>query len=133
MDCLFCKIVAGEIPSYKIYEDEYTLAFLDISNDSIGHTLVTPKNHIKNIAECDDKTALNVAKTVNKVVNHYINNCGFTGANVFNNCNQSAGQVIMHLHYHILPRVEGDKVEKWNIDGKNTESLENVCNKLKIK
>ena len=64
MDCLFCKIINGEIPSYKIYEDEFTYSFLDISNDCNGHILVIPKKHCKNILDCDEVTLSHLFQTV---------------------------------------------------------------------
>lgn len=131
-NCLFCKIVKGEIPSYKIYEDEYTYAFLDIANDGEGHTLVIPKKHADSISDVSREDLTHVINTVQKVSNHYIENCGFDGVNVFNNCNESAGQVIMHLHFHILPRKNGDVIEKWCIDGKHDKQLEDVYNQLKM-
>ena len=131
-NCLFCKIVKGEIPSFKIYEDAYTYAFLDISNDGAGHTLVVPKHHAKSIADVSQEDLAHVMNTVQKVSNHLIENCGFDGVNVFNNCNESEGQVIMHLHFHILPRKDGDVIEKWHIDGKHGKTLEEVYELVKM-
>ena len=71
-DCIFCKIIKGEIPCYKIYEDEYTFAFLDIAGDVDGHTLVIPKKHCKNILDCDEKTLEYVMKTVQKISKHFL-------------------------------------------------------------
>ena len=88
-DCLFCKIIKGEIPCYKIYEDKYTLAFLDISNDGIGgHTLVLPKIHTENITTSSQFILNKIMSTVKKISRHYIKDCGFDGVNVFNNCNE---------------------------------------------
>ena len=64
MDCIFCKIIKGEIPSYKIYEDEYTYAFLDINPVSEGHTIVIPKKHVVNILDADNKTLSHVISTI---------------------------------------------------------------------
>lgn len=131
-DCIFCKIISGEIPCYKIYEDDYTLAFLDISNDIYGHTLVIPKKHVKNILDCDLKTLNRVMKTIKKVSNHYIKDCGFDGVNIINANNESAEQSVFHLHFHIMPRKNNDglkiypKLEKLSID------LKDVQNNLKI-
>ena len=81
-DCIFCKIIKGEIPSYKIFEDEKTLAFLDIAGDFYGHTLVIPKTHAKNVLDvsADDLSA--VMSTVKRVANHYVSGCGFDGVNI---------------------------------------------------
>lgn len=131
-NCIFCKILNKEIPSYKIYEDEFTYAFLDISKDVFGHTLVIPKKHVTNILDADATTLENVIKTVKKVSKHYTQNCGFEGVNIMNANHESAGQTVFHLHFHIIPRKTGDGVDAWpKFDGSN-EELQNVCEKLKI-
>ena len=66
MDCIFCKIIKGDIPSFKIYEDEYTYVFLDIAKDVDGHTLVVPKKHVTNVIDCDEQTLIHVSKTIKK-------------------------------------------------------------------
>lgn len=108
-NCIFCKIVKGEAPSYKIYEDEFTLAFLDISKDCYGHTLVVPKKHCTNVLDCDEETLNRVMSTVKKVSNHYVNNCGFSGVNILNASGVEAQQSVFHLHFHILPRTNKDE------------------------
>ena len=113
MDCLFCKIIKGEIPCYKIYEDDYTLAFLDIAKDVDGHTLVIPKKHFNNILDCDEDTINHVMKTIKLISNHYVNNCGFSGINLINNNGKSAEQAINHLHFHIIPRKHNDGTDSW--------------------
>ena len=80
-DCIFCKIIKGEIPSFKIYEEEYTYAFLDIAKDVDGHTLVIPKKHVRNMLECDSETMTHVMESVQKISAHYINDCGYGGVN----------------------------------------------------
>jgi ribonuclease HI len=131
-DCLFCKIVNGEIPCYKVYEDEWTLAFLDISNDANGHTLVVPKTHAINVLDADEKTLSRVFNTVKKVSKHYKENCGFDGVNIISNCGESAEQSVLHLHVHIIPRKSGDGMQVFPNLPKNSESLEEICEKLKI-
>ena len=110
-DCIFCKIVKGEAPCYKIYEDEMVLAFLDISKDCYGHTLVIPKKHYNNVLDFDDKTLNEVMSTVKKIANHYNQNCGFKGVNIINASGVEAGQTVNHLHFHILPRVNKDEFD----------------------
>ena len=127
-DCIFCKIVKGEIPCYKIYEDKHTLAFLDIENDANGHTLVIPKKHVDNVLGSDDKTLSRVMKTVKKVANHYVENCGFDGVNLFN-----INELIPHLHFHIIPRKKGDGINTSPSLPKNKKSLEEICEKLRMK
>ncbi|MBR2052584.1 MAG: HIT domain-containing protein [Clostridia bacterium] len=107
-DCLFCKIVGGEIPAHKIFEDENTLAFLDIGGDFYGHTLVVPKVHCTNILDCPHNVLAAVMATVQKIAKHFVENCGFDGVNILANNNAAAQQAIMHLHIHIIPRKNGD-------------------------
>lgn len=132
-DCIFCKIIKGEIPSYKIYEDEFTLAFLDISNDANGHTLVIPKKHVTNVLDADDQTLSKVMQTIKKISKHYVENCGFDGMNVCNCSGEAAEQSVFHLHFHIIPRKKGDNIKAFPSLPKNSESLEEICEKLRIK
>lgn len=131
MDCLFCKIINGEIPSYKIYEDEYTYAFLDIAKDYEGHTLVLPKKHVVNMLDVDLETLTHVLDTVKKISNHYVSNCNYDGVNVFNNNNIAAGQSVMHLHFHIIPRKENDNLKIFS-DNKIEMNLDKICESLKL-
>ena len=132
MNCIFCKIINKEIPSYKIYEDEYTYAFLDIAKDVDGHTLVVPKKHCCNILDCDETTLSHVMNTVKLISNHYVNDCGFTGVNILNASGESAQQTVFHLHVHIIPRKENDDINSWpNFKG-TKQSLESMHELLKI-
>ena len=133
MNCIFCKIIKGEIPSYKIYEDEYTYAFLDIAKDVDGHTLVIPKKHVVNIFDCDEETLKHVMNTVKKICNHYVDNCGFEGCNILNASGEVAQQTVMHLHIHIIPRKANDNVNAWPDFKGSKEELTYWHNILKIK
>ncbi|MGD9605176.1 MAG: HIT family protein [Bacilli bacterium] len=108
--CVFCKIVSGEIPSYKVYEDENFLAFLDISQASIGHTLVIPKKHFTNILEADDETLAQMFQLVAKLAKQISQNLEVAGFNILSNTGLVAGQTVDHFHVHILPRYENDAV-----------------------
>ena len=133
MNCIFCKIIKGEIPSFKIYEDEHTYAFLDIAKDVDGHTLVIPKKHVCNVLDCDEETLKHVATTVKKISNHYVDNCKYEGVNVLNATGESAQQTVMHLHFHIIPRKSNDNVDAWpHFDGAKNE-LNEMHQFLKIK
>lgn len=131
-DCLFCNIIAGEIPSYKIYEDEFTYAFLDISNDASGHILVVPKNHSTNVLDADDRDLAHVISTVKFISKHLVDNCGFDGVNLINASGESAEQSVFHLHIHIIPRKNGDNFHVFPSLPKNKESLEEICKRLRI-
>ena len=131
-DCLFCKIIKGDIPSFKIYEDEYTYAFLDISKDVDGHTLVVSKKHVKNILDADEETLSHVMSTVKKISNHYIDKCGYSGVNILNNNNESAEQSIMHLHFHIIPKKDTDSFKIFPNLQEGKKELEEMYKLLKI-
>lgn len=131
-ECIFCKIIKGDIPCYKIYEDENVFAFLDIAKDIYGHTLVIPKKHCKNILDANDEVLKNVMIAVKKISNHYINECGFDGVNIINASNECAEQSVFHFHMHIIPRKNGDKLKVFpHFLGTDAE-LEDVQEKLKL-
>lgn len=111
-NCIFCNIIEGKSPSYKIYEDEDVLAFLDISKKHFGHTLVIPKKHCVNTLDCDDKTLAKVILVVKRVAKHYVDDCGIAGVVIANNNGVEAGQSVGHLHYHIIPKGKGLEDEK---------------------
>lgn len=131
-DCIFCKIINGEMPSYKIYEDDFCLAFLDISNDIFGHTLVIPKKHYENVMTCDNKTLSRIMETCKKIGTHYVKDCGFDGFNILNACGKAGEQSVFHVHFHILPRKENDGEKVFpKLSGCKNE-LDEVCQKLKF-
>lgn len=113
MDCVFCKIVRGELPCRKIYEDEDTLAFLDAAADIDGHTLVIPKKHLKNILDCDRETLEHLMNTVQKVSKFYVESCGYSGVNLLNASGETAGQSVPHFHIHLIPRKADDGIDAW--------------------
>ena len=107
--CVFCKIVNGEIPSYKIYETDNVMAFLDISQNTKGHTLVIPKKHIESIFDLDEQTGRDLFEAVIKTTNILKNKLGFKNVNLLNNNGSLAGQVVNHYHIHIIPRYGNDE------------------------
>lgn len=112
-DCIFCKIAAGEIPCRKVYEDEKTLAFMDVANDVDGHILVIPKAHYKNILDCEPDVLNAVIRSVQKVSLHLTGRCGYDGVNLLNASDESAGQSVPHFHIHLIPRKQGDQIDAW--------------------
>ena len=102
--CLFCKIINGEIPCYKVYEDNDFLAFLDISQATVGHTLVISKKHVANVFELDDETASKMLIVVKNVANKLKEKLNLSAVNILNNSGSLAGQTVHHLHIHIIPR-----------------------------
>jgi histidine triad (HIT) family protein len=112
-DCIFCKIVAGEIPCDKLFEDETTLAFVDITPVSLGHALVIPKAHHENLLETPDEACADIMRTVRRVAKATLTVTGAPGFNLGVNTGVAAGQVVMHTHFHIMPRHEGDGLTPW--------------------
>lgn len=106
-DCLFCKIIAGEIPCHKIYEDDRTIAFLDIFPVSEGHALVLPKTHATHLLETSPEDALAMMATVKKITPAILEAVGGDGFNLGMNNGESASQEIPHTHLHIMPRKIG--------------------------
>jgi histidine triad (HIT) family protein len=112
-NCIFCKIVSGEIPSYKVYEDEKTVAFLDIAPVAPGHTLVVTKSHYQNFEDITPDELNSLIQSVKTVGKLLTDSLKLKGYNVTVNNGEIAGQVIPHIHFHIIPRAEGDGLELW--------------------
>jgi histidine triad (HIT) family protein len=112
-NCLFCKIIAGEIPAEKIYENEKTLAFLDINPVNPGHTLVIPKAHHENLVDTEDGLLCEIILAVKKLAPVIVKAVGAEGYNLGVNSGASAGQVIFHTHFHIIPRFSNDGFKHW--------------------
>lgn len=132
MSCIFCKISAGEIPSYKVYEDENTLAFLDINPVSTGHTLVVPKKHFANIEEADEQALCQIIKIVKRIGLSLKKNLVASGYNVQVNNDPAAGQAVPHLHFHVIPRLLADGLLPWPHKKYQENQAEEVLNKIKI-
>ena len=104
-DCIFCKIMAGEIPSYTVYEDDVVKAFLDISQGTPGHTLVVPKKHVKDLFAYDEDLAAAVFSRLPKIARAIKkSNPAIKGMNVINNNGEVAYQSVFHSHIHLVPR-----------------------------
>jgi histidine triad (HIT) family protein len=108
MATIFSRIVQGEIPSIKIYEDEHTYAFMDIAPASRGHTLVVCKAELANLYEIDEVSLIAVAKTTQRVAHAIRNALQPDGLNIIQNNGSAAGQTVFHYHVHLIPRWDGD-------------------------
>ena len=100
MDCLFCKIIAGDIPCTKVYEDEKVLAFRDINPQAPVHVLVVPKKHMANILECDGETIAALTEAIQKIAAQ--ENIDKDGFRIISNCGKNGAQSVNHLHIHVL-------------------------------
>ncbi|OGE82097.1 MAG: hypothetical protein A3B10_00650 [Candidatus Doudnabacteria bacterium RIFCSPLOWO2_01_FULL_44_21] len=112
-DCIFCKIISGGIPSDKIYEDDAVLAFMDIRPVSRGHTLVVPKTHTDDFLSTDDQTLSDLIPKIKKIAHVVMQAVGAQGMNISTNHGEAAGQVVMHLHFHLIPRFSNDELKPW--------------------
>ncbi len=119
-DCIFCKIVNKELPANIVYEDKETLAFLDRSPVNKGHTLVIPKKHTLNLLTVEDTELQKIMLTVKKVA--LALSQLWEGVNIGMNNNRAAGQIVDHLHVHVIPRFSNDGIKLWS--GKKYEGEE---------
>lgn len=130
-NCLFCKIISNN-SIMKVYEDDWTVAFMDVAKDVDGHILIVPKKHVKNILDCDDDTLSKVMNTVKRVSNHLIEKCGYEGVNLLNASDESAGQSVPHFHIHIIPRKKNDEIDAWPTFTGAKQELETVFEKVRM-
>ena len=131
-DCIFCAIAAGEIPSFKIYEDELVLAYLDINPFSKGHTLVIPKRHAAGLLDADDQILADVIVRVKKVAAHITAKLGCDGFNVVQNNGEAAGQTVRHLHFHIVPRWNGDNASTFENHKGDMDALKALADAIRL-
>jgi len=130
-NCVFCKIIKGEIPAVKIYENAKILAFLDISPVNPGHTLLVPKEHYENLLETPNEILAELMIYTRKIAQAVIKGVNSEGFNLALNNGQVAGQVIPHLHFHIMPRFKGDGYKLWEGKKSNPEELQKIAQKIK--
>lgn len=128
--CVFCKIISREIPAYIVYEDEKALAFLDQRPTSLGHTLVVPKSHYANLEEISEEDLVALMLAVKKVGRLLKDKLGVTGYNVNENNDPVAGQVVNHLHFHVIPRTENDGLKLWEGKDYKPGEVESLISKL---
>lgn len=129
--CIFCDIANKKIPSKIIYEDSYTLAFLDLSPVNPGHTLIIPKKHFENVLDLDEEYAEHLGKAIVKVTNLLKTKLNVKNLNVINNSGKLSGQTVMHLHFHLIPRKENDNlVINFNESNAKEEDLIRVYEQL---
>lgn len=130
-DCLFCRIITGEVPSQKVYEDEDVFAFLDIQPVNVGHTLIVPKAHYENCGETPDDAMAAVIAVAKRVGAAALRVTGAQGYNVGINCGAVAGQVIMHTHVHVMPRFEGDGLRHWPKLAVSKDEMDSAAEKMR--
>lgn len=134
-NCIFCKIIAGEIPSNTIYEDEEFKVILDISPASKGHSLIIPKEHYANIYDIDEEVAARAIKLAKKLAARMTDVLGCEGFNILQNNGEVAGQTVFHFHMHLIPRyadaVKNNDILVWSHETFSSEELAEIRDSLK--
>ena len=110
-DCIFCKIVAGEIPAERVDEDEHTIAFMDLNPWTRGHALVVPREHTRNLYEIGDDELARTAVAAKRLAARMPDRLGCDGVNLINSCERAAWQTVFHFHMHVIPRYEDDPMQ----------------------
>ena len=132
MDCIFCEIISGNIPATKVYEDDQTLAFMDIAPANPGHLLVIPKRHHRNIFDIPPETAGKIMTVATKLANAIKAALNSDGLNLFQSNESVAFQEVFHFHLHLIPRWEGDGlVTPWRNKGSDSDQIREIANKIR--
>jgi histidine triad (HIT) family protein len=133
-NCVFCRIVAKEIPATVVYEDEHTLAFMDIGQVNPGHVLVAVKKHAENIFALEEAQAAAVFRSAAKVARAIRGAFEPPGLSVYQANGAAAGQTVLHLHIHLVPRYEGDGMAlTWPVKNPPREKLAEYAEKIRAK
>lgn len=129
-NCIFCKILAGEIPSTAVYEDDDFKAILDVNPAARGHVIILPKNHAANIYELPDEDASKIMIVAKKIAAAIEKAYHCDGVNILQNNGEAAGQTVFHLHVHVIPRFKGDTVNIGWKQGDMPEDLDAICKEI---
>lgn len=130
-NCIFCKIIAGEIPSTTVYEDDDFRGILDVNPAARGHVIILPKNHAANIFELPDEDASKVMVVAKKIATAIKKAYKCDGVNILQNNGEAAGQTVFHLHVHVIPRYENDTVNVGWKQGDMPEDLDMIAQEIK--
>ena len=130
--CIFCKIVKGELPAYKIYEDENTISFLDIFPIHPGHALVVPKKHSVDIFDTDEETMKQMIAVAKKIAPAVMKGANADAINIGMNNREASGQEVPHAHMHVIPRYSADGLKTWGKNlYKNDRHKKELCEAIK--
>jgi histidine triad (HIT) family protein len=131
-DCIFCRIIAGELPSQVVDEDEQTVAFMDIAPATRGHLLVVPRNHARDLLEISPDDLAATIATVQRVARRVSERLEPAGINLLNSCGARAWQTVFHFHVHVIPRYEGDPLRlPWIPSEGDPAEIEAVARELR--
>jgi histidine triad (HIT) family protein len=131
-DCIFCKIIAGEIPCFKLYEDDDTLAFMDINPAAEGHALVIPKEHAENVYSVSDDAISATIKTQKKIAGAVDKTLNPDGINLLQANGPGAAQSVLHFHMHVVPRWEGDELKmNWGLKPGDMDAIGELAERIR--
>jgi histidine triad (HIT) family protein len=131
-DCIFCKIVAGELPAQMIDEDERTISFMDINPATRGHALVIPREHYRNLLEVSGEDLDAAARAAQRLAGRVSERLGAAGVNLLNACGSAAWQTVFHFHVHVIPRYDGDPLRlPWTPAEGDPEEIAAVAEQLR--
>ena len=132
-DCIFCRIVKGEIPSFKLLEDDRVLAFMDINPANDGHCLVIPKAHAPNLFEADDESLAAVATAARRVADAVRRTLDPPGISLTQANGPAAGQSVFHLHFHVIPRREDDDLLfNWEMRPGDMDAIGRLAERIRV-
>jgi len=133
MDCIFCKIIAGEIPVVKVLDEELVIAFMDINPSSKGHMLVVPKRHAENIFEIPESDLVALIKAVKRCAKAVKEALNAEGITILQLNGKASDQIVPHLHVHVIPRWENDglSVSTWKMKPGDMEEIQEIALKVK--
>jgi histidine triad (HIT) family protein len=131
-DCIFCKVIAGELPSQIVDSDDRTIAFMDISPATRGHALVVPRNHARDLLEIDHADLDATIMAAQRLARRIKERLGADGVNLLNSCGQAAWQTVFHFHMHVIPRYEDDPLRlPWKPGPGDSDEIAAVAERLK--
>ena len=131
-DCIFCKIVAGELPGQIVEQDERTVAFMDINPATRGHLLVVPRAHARNLLEISPDDLAATVATAQRLARRVSERLGPDGVNLINSCGSAAWQTVFHFHVHVIPRYEGDPLKlPWVPEQGDPDEIAAVADELR--
>ena len=132
-NCIFCKIIRGEISCQRVFENEHLLAFLDINPLATGHTVVIPKHHAERLEDLSTDQAAELARSFGQLAQAIVSTVGGEGYNLLQNNGSVAGQVVPHVHFHIIPRRVDDGLGyRWNVKSASPEELAELAERIRI-
>ena len=131
-DCIFCKIIAGEVPGQIVAEDERTVAFMDISPATRGHLLVIPRRHVRDLLEIEEEDLQATVRAAQRMAQRVKERLGADGVNLLNACGKAAWQTVFHFHIHVIPRYEDDPLRlPWEPSPGDKDEIAAVADELR--